>query len=108
MIASHEGHTDIVKLLFEKGANTNLQNKAGQTALMIASEKGHTEVVELLKKAEEQQGSDGKSSDKHGMRSEESVLSDEEARAIIETQIRPKEQDFIADENIAPSDRLAA
>jgi ankyrin repeat protein len=39
------------KILLEKGADLNIRNKAGKTALMIAEEKGNAEMAELLKKA---------------------------------------------------------
>ena len=48
MIASHDGHTEVVKLLLDKGAQVNMQGKDGGSALMIASQNGHTEVVKLL------------------------------------------------------------
>ncbi|MDI6782802.1 MAG: ankyrin repeat domain-containing protein [bacterium] len=35
----------------KKGADVNIQNKNGKTALMIAKEFGYTEIVELLKQA---------------------------------------------------------
>ena len=48
MSASYHGHTEIVKLLLDKGADPNIQNEDGETALMKASEEGHTEIVKLL------------------------------------------------------------
>ena len=49
MFASLNGHTDIVKLLIEKGANIdagiNLEN---ETALMFSSKNGHIDVVKTL------------------------------------------------------------
>ena len=48
MIASQNGHTEVVKLLLGKGAQVNMQENSGWSALMIASENGHTEVVKLL------------------------------------------------------------
>ena len=66
MVFSSIGHTNIVKLLLEAGANPNIQCQSilsallrlpfqfepsnGSTALMFASLKGHTEIVELLLK----------------------------------------------------------
>jgi ankyrin repeat protein len=53
MVASKEGHENVVKLLLEKGANANLKEHNGATALMMASHKGHDTVVKiLLKKAQ--------------------------------------------------------
>jgi len=44
-------YTDIVKLLIENGADVNVKDKDGMTALMYASEEGYTEIVSLLKNA---------------------------------------------------------
>jgi len=49
MIASHEGHTEIVKHLLAAKADVNAVNKDGTTALQIASLKHHAKIVELLK-----------------------------------------------------------
>ena len=38
----------VVQLLVEKGANVNLKNKDGDTALHLAAEQGKTEVALLL------------------------------------------------------------
>uniref|UniRef100_A0A0G4HJE4 Uncharacterized protein n=1 Tax=Chromera velia CCMP2878 TaxID=1169474 RepID=A0A0G4HJE4_9ALVE len=50
MLASTNGHTDIVRLLIDAKTNVNLRYQAenGDTALMKSSEKGHTEIVRLL------------------------------------------------------------
>ena len=48
MMASDEGHTDIVKLLLQRGAQVDLQNNVGRTALMIASDEGHMNIAKLL------------------------------------------------------------
>ncbi|MDR2384561.1 MAG: ankyrin repeat domain-containing protein [Tannerella sp.] len=48
MSASGKGHTEVAKLLIEKGADVNATRKNGWTALMCASLKGHTEVAKLL------------------------------------------------------------
>jgi ankyrin repeat protein len=57
-LASMYGHTEIVKLLLDKGADANLPKQAfeghtdgeydGHTALYVACKRGHTEVVKLL------------------------------------------------------------
>jgi len=39
---------DVVKLLIEKGANPNIQNKQGQTAFSIAASLGDNEVYQIL------------------------------------------------------------
>ena len=44
MVASHNGHKEIVELLIEKGAEVNLTPITdGWTALMLASQNGHKE-----------------------------------------------------------------
>ncbi|XP_068174523.1 ankyrin repeat domain-containing protein 29 isoform X3 [Antennarius striatus] len=48
--ASQQGHNDVVKLLFEFGASTDIQTKGGGTALTVASQYGHSTVVETLLK----------------------------------------------------------
>ena len=55
-IASHAGHTEVVKLLVDSGARVDLVKTHDErlllecvnTPLYIASEMGHTEVVKLL------------------------------------------------------------
>lgn len=49
LMAAYNGHTEIVKLLIEKGVNINARNIYGWTALACALLKGHAEIVELLK-----------------------------------------------------------
>lgn len=49
MLASRDGHTEIVKLLIDAGALVNTETyEHGYTALYLASMKGHLEVVKLL------------------------------------------------------------
>ena len=48
MYASEFGEEGTVQSLVDKGAEVNLQNKDGRTALMDASEKGHEGIVQLL------------------------------------------------------------
>ena len=45
---SNNFRIDIIRLLIEYGANVNLQDKDGYTALVFASYNGHTEAVKLL------------------------------------------------------------
>ncbi|MGL4652687.1 ankyrin repeat domain-containing protein [Cetobacterium sp.] len=48
IFASQNGHIEIVKLLLEYGADTNIQTDTGATALGFASQNGHIEIVKLL------------------------------------------------------------
>jgi ankyrin repeat protein len=48
MTATAKGHTEMAKLLLEKGTNVDVAKNDGKTALMVASANGHTEVVKLL------------------------------------------------------------
>jgi ankyrin repeat protein len=48
IIASLEGHADIVTLLLERGADIEVRNKGGLTALHAAAYAGNLEVVTLL------------------------------------------------------------
>ena len=47
-LAIQEGHTDIARLLIEKGADLNVKHSNGWTALHFAVQKGHKEIVVLL------------------------------------------------------------
>jgi len=47
-LASYRGHTEIVKLLVEKGAALDILANDGMTALIIAVAYGYTEIVKLL------------------------------------------------------------
>lgn len=51
MIAAENGHSEIVKMLLESGANPNERDSNKNTALMFASKEGHTKVIEILHKA---------------------------------------------------------
>ncbi|MDZ7581156.1 MAG: ankyrin repeat domain-containing protein [Deltaproteobacteria bacterium] len=42
------GHTSIVQMLIEKGADPNIQDFDGWTALMKAAYKGNIEIVQIL------------------------------------------------------------
>ena len=49
--ASAFGHRDLVNLLVVGGADVNLKDAAGRSALARATLAGHAEVVEMLKAA---------------------------------------------------------
>ena len=48
MVAAKAGHTEVVRVLLEGGADPNIQDTTGVTALMAAAQAGHTEVVRVL------------------------------------------------------------
>jgi len=48
MIAANNGHERAVELLLQRGAEVDLQDSDGWTALMCAADNGHERVVELL------------------------------------------------------------
>ncbi|MCM0083043.1 ankyrin repeat domain-containing protein [Geomonas sp. Red32] len=49
--AAAAGHTEVVKLLLEKGARPELPDSAGKTAIQRAQEAGHPSTAEVLKEA---------------------------------------------------------
>ena len=51
MEASSDGSAEVVKLLLDKGANVNIKDSKGKTALVIAKDKGKTEIVVMLERA---------------------------------------------------------
>ena len=48
ILASSNGHKEIVEMLLEKGADVNAKDKYNATALIKASSNGHTEIVAKL------------------------------------------------------------
>ena len=50
MVASVNGHHQVVKLLLKEKADPNIEHNDGWTALMAASENGHQQMVEILLK----------------------------------------------------------
>lgn len=48
MLAVSHGRMDMVQALLGHGADVNVQDDEGSTALMCASEHGHVEIVKLL------------------------------------------------------------
>ena len=51
MRAATKGHTKIVRLLLDKGADVNAKDNSGNTALMLADREGHTDIAKLLQAA---------------------------------------------------------
>lgn len=47
-LAVRHGRVVMVRLLLSYGADANIQDNQGTTALMFASERGHTHVARLL------------------------------------------------------------
>ena len=48
ILAARNGHQDVVKLLLDKGAEPNMADQNGDTALGYAARGGHKDVVQLL------------------------------------------------------------
>ena len=48
MTAAAEGHVEVVEILLDAGADKNIEDKDGDTALSFARKNGHAEVVALL------------------------------------------------------------
>jgi len=48
IVAAAYGHTEVVKLLLERGAHVNTGNEGGETALHYAARHGHTKVMQIL------------------------------------------------------------
>eukprot|EP00042_Codosiga_hollandica_P039372 m.329431 g.329431 ORF g.329431 m.329431 type:complete len:136 (+) comp55602_c0_seq27:551-958(+) len=48
MLAAKEGHTELAKMLLERGANMAICDKFGQSAAQLARAAGHGEVLALL------------------------------------------------------------
>jgi ankyrin repeat protein len=48
MFAATNGHLETVRYLLDKGANINLQDKLGRTALILATSENLEAVVKLL------------------------------------------------------------
>ena len=48
MLAVSHGKLDLAEMLIDAGADVNVQDDDGSTALMCASEHGHIDIVKLL------------------------------------------------------------
>jgi ankyrin repeat protein len=48
--SSYYGHTKVVQLLLNNGAQANRKTNRGDTALSIAKKKGKDDIVKVLKK----------------------------------------------------------
>jgi ankyrin repeat protein len=48
MYASEEGRMDTVRVLVERGADVNVEDRAGHTALFYCSSKDHDEIQPFL------------------------------------------------------------
>ncbi|CAI8029379.1 Ankyrin repeat domain-containing protein 29, partial [Geodia barretti] len=48
MVASQNGHVEVVDKLLQHGATVDLQKEDGWSSLMAASQNGHVEVVDKL------------------------------------------------------------
>lgn len=48
MLAASHGKVDVVRLLIESGADVNIQDDDGSTALMCAAEHGYLDIVNTL------------------------------------------------------------
>jgi ankyrin repeat protein len=51
MAAARAGHNDTVKFLIASGANVNVKDTDGETALLLARKHGHNETVRILQQA---------------------------------------------------------
>ena len=48
--AAKKNYPEIVKMLIDSGADNNITDKNGKTALMYAEENGYQEIIRILKK----------------------------------------------------------
>ena len=62
MLAAENGHSEVIRLLFESRADANARDSDGRTATILAAMKGHPEVIQLLSES----GADMNARDSHG------------------------------------------
>ncbi len=62
LMASRNGHTEVVKLLLQAKADVNAKDRIGSTALRNASNSGHLDIVQVLL----EKGADVNAKDKKG------------------------------------------
>lgn len=48
LIAAWDGNLAIVKSLLDQGADVNVRDKHGATALLYAAQRGHVEIIQVL------------------------------------------------------------
>ena len=58
MCATRNGHLNVVQYLIKEGANPNIKNNEGKTALDLAEENRHEEVAEFLRNAGAKHGNE--------------------------------------------------
>lgn len=80
ILAAERGYAAIVKLLLEKGANPDLQNKFGRTALTCAVRHKYTEIVQLLL----EKGANPDLPDENGITARREAFFKEEIAQLIE------------------------
>ena len=51
MVAVSQGQTDIVRILLDAGADVNVKDYKGDTALKLAESKGNADIIQMLKDA---------------------------------------------------------
>lgn len=49
MYAASYGHSNVVSILLKSGAEVDIENSKGETAITLAEGKGHDNIVSLLK-----------------------------------------------------------
>ena len=76
MKAAEKGHTEIVRLLLEKGADVNIEDVFGLTALQMVKFGSHTDIVQMLESATQ------KADKKAGAKESETVASNKNTQSF--------------------------